>query len=195
MNNKSSLIVSIIAVVLAIVALVLTFSKKPKQQTTTPVSSSSVSVAFINLDTLLNNYDLYNALMLKFMQKQQNYERQLQSKMLSLQQRSASLQDKYNKGLITSMTFQQKMQQLQQEQQTIQQWYQEKSQELTNDQAMISNRVMDSIHNTINAFNKDGKYQLILTNSALLYGDPGLNITDTIVSLLNSKVDLNKINQ
>ena len=194
MNNKSSLIVSIIAIILAIVALVfaLTGKTKEKQPATAAQTPSQLNIAFINVDTLLNNYDLYNSLMIQFMQKQQKYEKELNSKMMSLQQRSMKLQNDYNKGLITSMTFQQKMQQLQNEQQSIQQWYNEKSQELANDQVMITNRVMDSIHAVINDFNKDGKYQYILVNSALLYGDPGLNITDTIVSLLNERANITK---
>ncbi len=192
MNNKSSFILSLVAIVLVILLAIVQFTgKKQSTPKTTTNAGEAVSIAYINLDTLLNNYDLYNSLMIDFMKKQQNYEKQLQSKMMSLQQRSMSLQQQYNQGLITSLTYQQKAQKLQQEQQTIQQWYQQKSQELQQDQQMITMRVMDSLNNAVNEFNKDQRYDFILTKDALFYGNPDANITDTLITLMNSKLDLN----
>ncbi len=192
-NNKTSLIVSIVSIIIAIVAIIfaLTNKKTGNQQSSAPVNSSDLKIAYVNVDTLLNHYDLYNNLMINYYNKQNSYERQLQSKLTALQRQAMTLQDQYQKGLITTVTYQQKMQSLQQEQQKVQQWYQEKSQELAQDQQIIMNRVTDSVISTINQFNKDGKYHLILNKAALLYGTPAMNITDTLITLMNSKVNLN----
>ncbi len=195
MKNSSSLIISIIALLVAIIALIFIIAKKPKTaQQTTSNAKANLSIAYVKLDTLLNHYDLYNALMIKYMNKEQEYNKQLQSKLMSIQQRSMKVQNDYSKGLITSATLQQKMQQLQNEQQSIQQWFNQKQQELANDQQMITSRVMDSINSAINQLNKDNKYQFIFLRSAMLYGEPGADITDTLISILNSKVNLQQLN-
>ncbi len=190
-NNKTSLIISVLAIIIAIAGIIFAVSgsKKKAQQTTQSTTSSNLSIAYVDIDTLLNHYDLYNTLMINYYNKQNKYEKQLQSKLNSVQQQALTLQNQYNKGLITSLTYQQKMQKLQVEQQNIQQWYQQKSQELAQDQQIIMMRVTDSIMNTINRFNKDKKYHLILNKSALLYGDPGMNITDTLIEIMNAQVN------
>ncbi len=196
-SAKLSLTLSIIAVILGIIALILALTKQPKRAANNPkplkTSKSNISIAYVNVDTLVNHYDLYNALMINYLNKQKQYEKQLRSKQMSIQQRSLYLQNQYQKGLITSLTYQQKMQQLQKEAQNIQQWYQEKSQELLQDQQIITQRVMDSVLNAIKVINKNNTYQLILTKGSLLYGDPGLNITDTLINYLNAHVNVNKL--
>ncbi len=193
-NNKTSLIISVISIVIAIIAIVfaLTKTKTSQETTSVPSNTSDLKVAYVNVDTLLNHYDLYNNLMINYYNKQNTYERQLQSKLTAIQRQAMTVQDQYQKGLITTVTYQQKMQNLQVEQEKVQQWYQEKSQELAQDQQIIMNRVTDSIISTINEFNKDAQYYLILNKAALLYGTPTMDITDTIINLMNSKVNLNE---
>ncbi len=189
MKNKTSGVLSIIAILLSLIALIFVLAKKPQKiQTAVQTKPTNLKVAYVKLDTLLNNYDLYNNLMIQYMKKEQTYQKELQSKALSIQQRSMKLQNDYNKGLITSVTFQQKMQKLQNEQQGIQQWYNQKQQELANDQAMITQRVMDSLNSAIRELNKDKRYQFIFLKSAMLYGDTLADITDTLVNLMNAKL-------
>ncbi len=193
-NNKTSLIVSVLSIIIAIIAIIFALTKNNKTTTekvNAPINTSGLRVAFVNVDTLLNHYDLYNNLMISYYNKQNTYERQLQSKLTALQRQAMTLQDQYKKGLITTITYQQKMQSLQAEQQKVQQWYQQKSQELAQDQQLIMNRVTDSVISTINQFNKDGKYHLIFNKAALLYGTPGMEITDTLINLMNAKVNIN----
>ncbi len=191
-NNKTSIIISIVSIIIAIIAIVfaLTKNKTGKEQTSNPTNSSNLKVAYVNVDTLLNHYDLYNNLMIKFYNKQNDYEHQLQSKLTALQRQAMTLQDQYQKGLITTVTYQQKMQSLQAEQQKVQQWYQQKSQELAQDQQLIMGRVTDSVMSTIDQFNKEAKYHLIFNKAALLYGTPTMDITDTLINLMNAKVNL-----
>ena len=193
MKNKTSGVLSIIAILLSLIALIFVLAKKP-QKSVKPVKSTSVNlkIAYVKLDTLLNNYDLYNSLMIQYMKKEQTYQKELQSKALSIQQRSMKLQNDYSKGLITSASFQQKMQKLQNEQQGIQQWYNQKQQELANDQNMITQRVMDSLNSAIREFNKDQRYKFIFLKSAMLYGDTLADVTDTLVNLMNAKLQTNK---
>ncbi len=192
-NNKVPLILSIVALLGVVLLFVDRLSNKsPKQdKNQTEQVTSSQKIVFVNLDTVLNHYDLYNALSLKLMEKQSELEKELQSKTLSLQNRAYKLQQDYAQHLITSATYQEKAQKLSDEQYQLQVWQEEKTYELTDDQMALTQRIYDSIINVVNEINADKKYNLVISNSlggTLLYGDPEWNITDTVVSVLNSKL-------
>ncbi|MBN2890612.1 MAG: OmpH family outer membrane protein [Bacteroidales bacterium] len=199
-TNKISLIISIVALVGVLLLFVDKLSNKTGSTNNDENSTEIVNnlgIVYVNLDTVLNNYDLYNALSLGLMQKQQDLEKELQSKMLSLQNRAYQLQSQYSQHLITTQNYQDKAQNLSDEQMQLQQWQEEKSYELQEDQMMLTQRVYDSIVNVVNEVNINKQYNLVISNSiggTLLYGNPDWNITDTIVTILNSKVDANFLN-
>lgn len=164
-----------------------------QQQSTTPISGSSNSadgIAYVYIDSLLNGYDLYNEEMTQFYAKQQQYEQELAGKQNSLERRAMELQQNYEKRLITPTRAQEVQQQLAAEQQKLQQTYQQQAMELQDDQAMILNRVSDSIKNYINVYNADKRFKVILGtqgNSVVMYGDPSLDITPALVKGLNER--------
>ena len=173
-------------------------TKDKKIHNTETNSSNSTDIVYINIDTLFDNYDLYNSLKLDFMQKQKDFENQLNSKLLSYQQRATSLQQKYEKHLITSATYQKKGEALMMEQQQIAQWKDQISYELMEDEQNITQRVYDSVLIVVNEYNRKLNHKLIINNSfggALLYGEKTLNITDTIAMILNEKVSLFENNE
>lgn len=199
-NNKISLIISIIALTGVILLLVKNFSHEnhdADEHSSTTQNSGNLNIVYVNLDSAFSNYDLYNILSLNLGQKQQDLEKELQSKMLSLQNRAYQLQQQYSQHLITTQAYQEKGQKLSDDQMLIQQWQEEKLYELQEDQMLLEQRIYDSITVIINEINADKKYDLIITNTSmgtLLYGAPELNITNTVIELLNDKVDSNFLN-
>ena len=194
-NNKISLIISIVALVGVILLLVDKFSHTSSDSDSDHSSTESagdISVAYVNLDSVLNSYDLYNLLSLNFAQKQQDLEKELQSKMLSLQNRAYQLQQQFSQHLITTQTYQEKGQKLSDDQMLLQQWQEEKMYELQEDQMLANQRVMDSVISIINEMNADEKYDLIINtnsmNTTLLYGNPGWNISNEVIEELNAKL-------
>ncbi|MCQ2250947.1 MAG: OmpH family outer membrane protein [Bacteroidales bacterium] len=163
------------------------------QKTTTPISNSGAAadgIAYVYVDSLLNDYDLYNDEMNKFFAKQKQYDQDLQSKMSSLQRRATELQQNLEKRLITPTSYQEKGQQLAMEEQRLQQTYQQQAMELQDDQAQIMGRVGDSVRNYINEYNATKGYKMIISTtgaSTVLYGDPSLNITSDLVKGLNER--------
>lgn len=193
-NNKVSLIISIIAlagVILLFVAYLSKDNNNGKSQSSSKNNRETPKIAFVNVDSALASYDLYNALSLQLMQKQQELQNQLQSKMLSLQNRMSKLQNQYSQHLITSQKYQQQAQSLSNEQMQLQQWQEEKSLELNEDQVALNERVYDSIKNVIKIINNEGEYDLVISNAVggtLLYGNPKWNITGKVIKLLNKRV-------
>ncbi|MCQ2252982.1 MAG: OmpH family outer membrane protein [Bacteroidales bacterium] len=189
MKKRYTLVSKILACTLAATAL---FSCN-KQTPTTSVSASGIAtdgIAYVHIDSLVNGYDLYNDEATKLMAKQNQYEAELQSKQKSLERRAMELQNNYEKRLITPTRAQEIQQQLAVESQKLQQTYQQQSMELADDNAMIMNRVGDSIKNFLKVFNADKRYKLILStqgSSPVLYGDPSMDITNQVLKGLNER--------
>ena len=194
-NNKISLIISIVALVGVLLLFVDKMSDKDNDSnnTHTPQATGDIKIAYVNLDSVLNDYDLYNVLSLQLTQKQQDLQNELQTKSLSLQNRANQLQQQYSQHLITTQTYQEKGQKMSDEQIQLQQWQETKAYELQEDQMLMTQRVLDSVNNIIAEFNANGKYDFIINtnfnNMALLYGNPNFNISDTIITLLNKKIN------
>ncbi len=199
-SNKVALIISVVALIGVIVLSIGQFSNHSKSKSS--VSSSTESgeaprIAYVNIDSAVNSYDLYNKLSLSLMAKQQDLEKELQSKMLSLQNRAYKLQQQYSQHLITTQNYQTKAQKLSDEQVNLQSWQEQKAFELNEDQMNLTQRVYDSIVSVVKEINKDEKYDFVISNTTggtLLYGNPACNITDEVIEILNNKVDATSLN-
>lgn len=195
-NNKISLIISIVALIGVILLLVDKVSNKSTNkkhsETENLELAENTRIVYVNLDSVFNGYDLYNVLSLQLIQKQQDLEKELQSKMLSLQNRAYQLQQQYSQHLITTQNYQEKAQKMSDEQMQLQAWQEQKSYELNEDQMLLTERVYDSVVSVVNEINIDKKYDIIISNTAggaLLYGNPEWNITNQVIKMLNSKLD------
>ncbi len=200
--KKVSLILNIILLSAVILLYVDRFAKKtPKKDkvnnnTSEAIVEDNADVVYIQMDSLISGYDLYNVLSLELMDKQKEFETQLNSKMLSYQNRTMKLQSDYEKHVITSANYQKKGEALMMEQQQIAMWREQKGMELMEDEQNLTLRILDSIINVVNEYNRDEQHKLIINNSfggVLLYAGGSLNITDTILVGLNSKVEQAKL--
>lgn len=194
--KKFSLILNIVLIVLVLLLYIDRFANGKKNVDNNDLNefvadtTGSPQIVYVNLDSLLDDYSLYNELMLDYYEKQSLLETQLQTKYTSLERKSYELQQQYADHLITTAKAEEKQQELMLEQQQLTAWQQEKTQELMEDEAEITQRVYDSIQSAIDSYNKNHLHRLILNNSyggVLLYGDKTLNITDTIISIVNLK--------
>ncbi len=153
-------------------------------------TNGNTPIVFVNLDTLLNDYAMYNDLMLEFYDKKGALETQLKNKYAALERKSAELQQQYDSKLITTAKAQEKQQELYLEQQQITEWQQTQTLALAEDEADITKRVYDSIQSVLKNYNSDSKHKLIISNSyggVLLHGDQNLDITTIVLDKLNKK--------
>jgi len=190
-----------LSIVLFILVAILYVDKFAGSKESSAVKSGSTentvggNIAYVNLDSLLDKYDLYNDLMNSLMVKRQELEANLASKGKSLERKALELQEKYDKRLITPTRAQELQQQLVNEQQGLVAWKDEKALELAENEQNINKQVYDSIRIFLSEYNKANKYQLIISNSyggTLLYANEGLNITDTVLNALNNSYKASK---
>lgn len=200
MTNKISTILNIVLLGAVIVLFALHFStnKGETQQTQTisvkaPVSDSSyqiLPIAYINLDSVMVKYEYYKELSEDITVKQSRAEGQLQSKMQVLESDYMELQEKAQKGLMTSREIMEAEQSMQARQQELMQLQQKLGNDLMQEEQRLQAILSDTVKHTINDFNKTAGYQVILNNaynSSILYAENQMNITDTILSLLNKR--------
>lgn len=193
---KKSIITGISALSLAC-AVLAGCSKQGNQSSSTEKTNNqdnALSVAYVNIDSLIDKYDLYNDLSTQLMKKRSDLEAELNSKGKSLERKAMELQQNYEKKLVTPTRAQELSQNLGVEQQRLQQWQQQKSMELADDEQKLNRMVYDSIKACVNEYNKDGKYKMVISNSfggVLIYGDESLDITAPVLEMLNKRYNAN----
>jgi outer membrane protein len=60
---------------------------------------------------------------------------------------------------------------------------------LAEETQVLNKQLLDTVTNFLKQFNADKKYAYILNRAAILYGSDAMNITDTVVFLLNKRYD------
>ena len=125
------------------------------------------SIVYVQLDSLVNQYDMYNDLKSEWESKAQAVQDDLTKKGRSFESAVKDFQTKIDKGLLTRSQAEEQM-------------------ELAEEEAVMMRRVMDAIQTYITKYNQDKGYALILS-VPVLAGEPSLNITQDILVGLNEE--------
>ena len=151
------------------------------------LSLENLSIAYVNSDTLLTNYNYYeevsNKLDEKRLQLQQEYTRRaegLQKQIEDYQRTMTNLTIAQARAVEEDLG--RKRQNLLQYQETI-------SQELMREEAAITQELYEKVSSFLKTYGDSNNLQVVLTYSAgsgLLYANDALNITDQVISGLNS---------
>ena len=103
----------------------------------------------------------------------------------NLQAEAAQLQQKYEKGLITSRDAQAQQESIQKKVASYQSNAQKEAQTLDEENYVFTNRAQDLLHRAVQEINSGKKYKLILNASALINADTTLNITPAVLAKVN----------
>lgn len=199
--KKANLILNIVLILAVAALFVLHFTGAGKPAHSAAPGSESVTaskgdIVYINLDTLVNQYDMYNDLRSELQGKLTAIENDINKQGRALENDIKSFQEKMQKGLLTRSQAESMNNDLAQRDQDLRNLTQQKQMEMAEEENVMYNKVMDAITSYIEAYNKDKQYALILTTTAatttVINGDSGLNITDEIISGLNAEYIKNR---
>lgn len=189
-----SLILNIVLLVAVVVLFAMEFSedKNEKKENSTEhiQNASDFKVAYVEIDSLLNNYDLYNELAKQFGDNQQRMEAELQQKSQNIQRQGADLQQKMQQRLITMRQAEAKQKELMQAQQNLIQLRDQLTQKLAMDQQIMNKQVYDSVYSFLNDLNTKRHYKIIFStaqSNPILLADSTLNITKEVIDGLNRR--------
>jgi len=193
--KKLPLILNIVLLVAVAVLFVLYFTEPKeattqKQASTMSFDSTALPIAYIELDSILVNYEMFIDLQDGLMKKQEQSEAELNSKSRAWEKGAADYQDKMSKGLITRSQAQEIEAQLYQEQQNLLQLRDQMSMELAEEKQVTDRQVMYSIIEFLEEYNADGQYQYIFSKAFggnVLVAEPALDITNEVLAGLNAK--------
>jgi outer membrane protein len=144
------------------------------------------SIVYVQLDSLVNQYDMYNDLKSELESKVQAVQEDLTKKGRSFESAVKDFEAKIAKGLLTRSQAEEQQQRLVEREQNLQGLSQQKQMELAEEEAVMMRRVMDAIQTYITKYNQDKGYALILS-VPVLAGDPSLNITQDVLTGLNEE--------
>jgi outer membrane protein len=164
-------------------------TKKSKgSDSNTPITG--VPIVYINIDTLLNNYDYFADLQGEMQDKVSELEAQLSSRTRTYEKNAQDYQNKVNKGLVTRREAAELEQSLYVEQQEILQLRDQLTAELAEEEQVRNRRLIDNIMVFLKEYNKDYNYQFIFSNSFgsnILYARDSLDITYSVLEGINNQ--------
>ncbi len=193
MMKKIWIILNGVLAAAVILLYILHFTGKSGEPETTVSETQNqqdtvLSLAYINIDTVLNNYDYFYDLRDELSEKQSTLESELNSRSKDYEKSASDFQGKIQKGLVTRREAAELEQQLRQEQQNLLRLRDNMSMELAEEEQVMNRKLINSIIEYLEEYNRDGKYDFIFSNSFgdnLLYAKNSLDITDTVIEGLN----------
>ncbi len=155
------------------------------------VDTSFDGVAYINTDSLIQGYKMFQDLNSDFRIKAEKVERELNNRATKFDTDLKSFQSKIEKSLLTRTEAQQKQEELEKEQAVLLQFRDQKLQELREEEVIMMNKVSESVMNYIKKYNSTKKYKMILNTSSamnvVLDADPSTDITKEVLDNLNAE--------
>ena len=199
--KKANLIINIVLIIAVAALFVLHFTGAGTSAQGPAAGSESVTagkgdIVYINLDTLVNQYDMYNDLRSELQGKLTAIENDINKQGRALENDIKSFQEKMQKGLLTRSQAESMNNDLAQRDQDLRNLTQQKQMEMAEEESVMLNKVMDAITTYVTEYNKQKQYSLILTTTAatttVINGDTGLNITQEILNGLNAEYIRNR---
>lgn len=148
-------------------------------------SDGKCKVAYIDLDSLQNNYSYYKKIKADFERKQSSANDEIVAMQKKYQNRAMQLQQKASS---MSQTEQEAaMQEINKMQQDLQERKQGIDNELYNYNSKMKEDILNRIQSFLKVYNKDGKYSYIFSYEPgfMFYKDSTLNITADVIVGLN----------
>ena len=189
-----SLILNGVLFVAVIVLYILHFSSNKDQiqeSTATLVAPLPVNIAYINSDTLLNNYEFSKIAAGELENKKDELQAEYENRARGLQSEIENFQR--NAQNMTMAQARAVEEDLTKKQQNLMRYQETLTQTLVQEEAKISNELYDKVADYLRDYGISNNYQLVLTyqkGSGVLYANDSLNITRQIVEGLNQAYTL-----
>lgn len=159
-------------------------------ETDQPVEATGLKIAYVELDTLMSQYQLYKDYSEVLTRKGNNIQKTLAQKQRSLENHAAAVQKKYESNEFTTRDEVERAQaSIQKEQADLAELADRLQSEFAMEQARINEEARDSIQSFLKRYNKTKKFDYVLVKAGdnLLIANPRYNITNDIVKGLNKR--------
>jgi outer membrane protein len=151
--------------------------------------TSSANIAFVDLDTLEDNYTLFKKKKAEFETLDKNLGNELERMATALQNEYMELQKKAQAGLITQEQGEAASRKMQQRQQELEMKKQNEGSALIKKQEEFNKKLQDDIRGFLDEYAIDKGYDFVMAytkTGAILFANPDMDITADVIDALNS---------
>ena len=191
--NKVQIVINVVlvAAVAALFVIVLSGKKQGETPTAAVEQSEVLPIAYLNTDSLLVNYVFAQEANEKLMKKQEDARLKLNTKARTLQNEMADFQRKLeNNAFLSRERAEKEQQRLIKKQHELQELEAKLTEDIMIENQKLNLQLADTLTNFLQEFNADGRYHVILSNSAkdnVLMAAESYNITSEVIKQLNAR--------
>ena len=142
-------------------------------------------IAYVRVEYVMAESEIYKTEGIALQEKTEKASKSWAQKEKNLQYEATQLQEKYQKGLITTADAQKQQQSIERKIANYQTNTQKEAQALEEENMVFTNRTQDLVMRAIREINADKKYKLIVNATALLDGDESLDISAAVLAKVN----------
>ena len=195
--KKISLIINVVLIIAVGLLYYFQFTgpktsvpKDDSKKSSSKTSDTSFAIAYVNIDTLMLYYNMYEDMKNELGGKQKTSEAELNSKSKSFEKKYTDFQNKVQKGLVTRYQAAEMEQELLKQQQDLVKLRDDLSMRLMDEEQVMNRKLLYSITEYLEEFNKEKNYKYIFSNAFggnILFADNALDITQEVVDGMNAK--------
>ncbi|HZK03058.1 MAG TPA: OmpH family outer membrane protein [Bacteroidaceae bacterium] len=152
------------------------------------VETTNIKIAYVDIDSLLVNYNFYLDLSEEMLRKEENSRLHLTEEASKFQKEYEDFQKKIQNNVFSSQErAQQEQDRLVRRQQELQDLNERLSRELSIEHENNSLRISEAIQTFLKEYNKENGFNIILSKVGdnILLIDPSMNITNEVLNGLN----------
>jgi outer membrane protein len=188
--NKLSLILNAVLLVAVAVLYYLHFNASSAGSNyTLPSSLTGQPVLYLNTDSLLVNYQLFQESKAQLEQEQARLENSMQSQAANLEREVMEFQQQY--GGMTQSQVDKRKEELGRKEENLMMLREQLSGQLMEQESKLNKQIYDSIYNFLQRYTAGKNVQYILGYSpggSVLYANDSLDITSSVVKGLNAEL-------
>jgi len=155
------------------------------------VTESRLPLAYINVDSLLSNYEFAKDLNEELIKKQEDARMKINSRGQALEKEVAEFQRKLQTNAFLSQErAENEANRLQKKKDDLDQYSYQLQNELAQEQVMMNNRLNDTIRAIVKEYNEDMHFEMIFTNTMsdnIIIDFPKYDITKDVLVRLNER--------
>ncbi len=184
-----SIILNVVLLLAVAVLYYLHFSERTTSEEVSGRTAGPIgptSIAYINSDTLLKNYDFFKVAADQLEGKKDGLQAEYENRARGLETEIQSFQrNAQNMTIAQARAIEED---LVKKQQNLLRYQETLAQSLAQDEAKVNNELYDRVSEYLREYGKSHDFQLVLTyqkGSGVVYANDSLNITDEVIKGLN----------
>ncbi|MFI3281603.1 MAG: OmpH family outer membrane protein [Rikenellaceae bacterium] len=171
--------------VLSLVACNTAPSAQTAEGQTSEVAAPSGDVAYVRSEMVISGSELFLTEGVALRTKSEKAQASWAKSEQGFQYEASQLQEKYQKGLITTANAQKQQESIEKRMRTFQTNAQKEAQTLEEENYVFTNRAQDLFRRAVSQLNADQKYKMILDASLVIDADSTLDLSDQVLAIVN----------